>query len=106
MAIRNESLTTGGSNIFLCAADQEQAVTCIVFCNYSVATATISVYAIPAGVSGATTASLVIKELELPASETFTFDTEKFVLSAGDRLYATASANSSVTATVSSMRVS
>lgn len=106
MAIRNESLTTAGSNIFLCPADQEQAITCIVFCNYSVSTVTLNVYAIPATISGATTASLVIKELELPASETFTFDTEKFVLSSGDRLYATCSANGAVTATVSSMRVS
>ena len=106
MAIRNESLTTSGSNIFLCPADQEHAVTCAVFCNYSASTATISVYAIPTGVSSATTASQLIKNLEIPASETFTFDTEKFVLGAGDRLYATCSANSAVTATVSSMRVS
>jgi hypothetical protein len=106
MAIKNESLTTDGSNIFLCPSDQEHAVTCVVFCNYSASTVTISVYAVPTGVVSATTASQVIKNLELPASETFKFDTEKFVLGAGDRLYATFSANSAVTATVSSMRVS
>jgi hypothetical protein len=106
MAIKNESLTIAGINIFLCPADQEHAVTCIVFCNYSLATVTLSVYAVPTGVGVANQSSQVIKNLELPASETFTFDTEKFVLSAGDRLYAKCSAEDAVTATVSSMRVS
>jgi hypothetical protein len=106
MAIANQSLSTGGNNIFVCPADQEHAVTCVVFCNYSISTVTIKVYAIPSGVVSVSDASIVIKDLELPASETFTFDTEKFVLSAGDRLHAVSSANSSVTATVSSMRVS
>jgi hypothetical protein len=106
MAIANQTLTTSGLNIFLCPASQEHAVTCVVFCNTSVSTVTISVYAIPSGIGSVSSASQVIKDLTLPAGETFTFDTEKFVLSAGDRLHATCSANSAVTATVSSMRVS
>jgi uncharacterized protein (UPF0548 family) len=106
MAIRNDTLTTAGNNIFLCPADQEHAVTCVVFCNTSASTETISVYAVPSGVANVSTSSQIIKNLELPAGETFTFDTEKFVLTGGDRLHATCSANDAVTATVSSMRVS
>lgn len=106
MAIANQTLTTAGLNIFLCPADQEHAVTCVVFCNTSASPVTISVYAIPSGIGSVSSGSQVIKDLALPASETFTFDTEKFVLSEGDRLHATCSANSAVTATVSSMRVS
>lgn len=106
MAIQNQTLDTVGVNIFLCPADQEQAVTCVVFCNHSASTVTINVYAIPSGVSSVSTDSQIIKGLEIPASETFTFDTEKFVLESGDRLHAVCSANSAVTATVSSMRVS
>jgi hypothetical protein len=106
MAINNQTLSTDGNNLFLCPADTEYAVTCIVFCNYSGATVTINVYAIPSG-GAKGNSTVVIKNLELPASETFTFDTEKFVLGAGDRLYAECpTSDSAVTATVSTMRVS
>ena len=109
MAIKNKQLTTTGipdGNIFLCPVSEEHAVTCIVFCNYSSSQVTIDVHAVPNSVSAVDNSSIVMKQLILPASETFTFDTEKFVLSGGDRIYATASADNAVTATVSSMRVS
>lgn len=107
MAISNQVIDGNqGSNIFLCPADQEHAVTCVVFCNTSALPVTISVYAVPSGIANVSTSSQVIKDLDLPAGETFTFDTEKFVLNDGDRLHATCSASNSVTATVSSMRVS
>jgi hypothetical protein len=106
MAIRNETLDAVGKNLFLCPVGEEHAVTCIVFCNYSLSQVTINVHAVPNGVSAVSTDSIVMKELVLPAGETFTFDTEKFVLSGGDRIHATSSAGSAVTATVSSMRVS
>jgi len=105
MAINNQTLSTGGDNLFLCPADVEYAVTCVIFCNYSASTVTINVYAVENGGSVGDS-SLVIKQLELPASETFTFDTEKFVLSGGDRIHATCSADDAVAATVSIMRVS
>jgi hypothetical protein len=106
MAISNQVIdVVQGSNIFICPADQEHAVTCVVFCNTSASPATISVYAVPSG-GNVGASSQVIKDLDLPAGETFTFDTEKFVLAEGDRLHATCSASNSVTATVSSMRVS
>jgi hypothetical protein len=105
MAINNQTLSTIGDNLFLCPSDTEYAVTCVVFCNYSVATVTINIYAVPSGGS-VSDASLVIKQLELPASETFTFDTEKFVLNDGDRIHATCSADNAVSSTISTMRVS
>ena len=105
MAINNQTLSTGGDNLFLCPADVEYAVTCVVFCNYSVSTVTINVYAVENGGSVGDS-SIVVKQLELPAGETFTFDTEKFVLTGGDRIHATCSADSAVSATVSIMRVS
>jgi hypothetical protein len=105
MAINNQTLSTGGDNLFLCPADVEYAVTCVVFCNYSIATVTINVYAVSNGGSVGDS-STVIKQLELPASETFTFDTEKFVLTGGDRIHATCSADNAVAATISIMRVS
>jgi hypothetical protein len=106
MAIRNQALETAGNNIFLCPVNEEHAVTCIVFCNHSASQVTIDVHAVPNGVAAVDNSSIVIKQLVLPSSETFTFDTEKFVLGGGDRLHAKVSADSAVTATVSSMRVS
>ena len=106
MAIRNETLDAVGKNLFLCPVGEEHAVTCVVFCNFSLSQVTINVHVVPTGVSAVGTDSIVMKELLLPAGETFTFDTEKFVLTGGDRIHATASAGSAVTATISSMRVS
>lgn len=110
MAISSTALTTAGQDIFVCPGtlpsdSREYAVTCIVFCNISVSDATLTVHAV---VSGGTvnTTNQIINALLIPAGETFTFDTEKFVLSTGDRVHAIASANSRLVSTVSSMRVS
>ena len=105
MAIKNETLDTVGKDIFICPTNEEHAVTCVVFCNHSASTQSINVYAVPS-LGTVSVASQIIKNLSIPASETFTFDTEKFVLGSEDRLHVIASANSSITATVSSMRVS
>ena len=107
MAISNASITTSGVDIFTCPGTlvtdvQEHAVTCLIFCNTSGADATLTVTATPQGGSAAT----LIKELSVPAAETFTFDTEKLVLSTGDKITALASANTAITVTVSSFRVS
>ena len=52
------------------------------------------------------TQTQVIKDLSIPAGETVSFDSEKLVLGTGDRVRAVASANSRLSVTVSSMRVS
>lgn len=112
MAISNTVVTTGdGLSIFTCPGtpgsnDQEFAVTCIVFCNTSASAVTLDLYAVPSTVETKSTATQIIKELSIPAKETFTFDTEKFVLGSQDRLWAVCSAAGALTATVSSMRVS
>jgi hypothetical protein len=107
MAISNAAITTGGDDIFTCPGTlgtdvQEHAVTCLIFCNISGSAANLTVTATPQGGS----ARALIQTLPIPATETFTFDTEKLVLSTGDKITATASANSAIVATVSSMRVS
>jgi hypothetical protein len=107
MAIKNVTLNSAATQeLFLCPAGQEHAVTCVTFCNYSISTVTISVYAVPASTGAVGDESIMIKDLEIPAKETFTFDTEKLVLSQGDRIHAVCSANNAVTSTISTMRVS
>jgi len=48
---------------------------------------------------------MIVNNLKIPAGETFTFDTEKLVLSTGDTIRALATVNGALSATVSSLRV-
>lgn len=111
MAISNKAVTvSGGGNddIFTCPGTlvtdiQEHAVTCLIFCNISTTDSVVlNLTATPQG--GA--ARSLIKNLTIPATETFTFDTEKLVLSTGDLITATANVDSRLEVTVSSFRVS
>lgn len=107
MAISNAAITTGGVDIFTCPGTlvtdvQEHAVTCLLFCNINASDVTLDLTATPQG----GTARKIINTLTIPATESFTFDTEKLVLSTGDKLTATASADSRLVVTVSSFRVS
>lgn len=110
MALTSTQITTSGEDIFLCPGTspsnvQEHAVTCMIFCNTSASDVTLNLYAVPTGLSVATQTQ-VIKDLLIPAGETFSFDSEKLVLGTGDRVRAVASVNSRLSVTVSSMRVS
>ena len=110
MAINSTLISNVGDNIFLCPGTppndvQEHAVTCMIFCNTSENPVTLNLYAAPTTVSIGIENQL-IKDLEIPAGETLTFDSEKLILSTGDRVFAVASASNRLTASVSSMRVS
>jgi hypothetical protein len=109
MALTCTEIVTSGSDIFfvdpLWGSDQEYAVTCMIFCNTSASDVILDLYAVPEGLSVAAQTQ-IIKSLSIPAGETFTFDSEKMILSTGDRIRAVANANSRLSVTVSSMRVS
>lgn len=115
MAIQNASLTPSGVTIFSCPGtpgtdEQEYAVTCVMFCNNSLADAELTMH-IVSSTDAASNTNMVINRLLIPASETFSFDTEKVVLSTGDRIIAISSINldgqnAGLQATVSYMRVS
>lgn len=114
MAIINTVINSIGSDIFTCPGSypddiQEHAVTCVIFCNVSSDNdVNLTLQAVPLlGTGGFKTT--IIKNLNIPSGETFTFDTEKLVLSAGDRLLAfvqDSSKDDKLVCTVSSMRVS
>lgn len=101
MALTNSLLTATGTIIFL--ASNEQAITTVLFCNNSSSTdASVDVYAVPnGGVTG--TGTMILNSLSLPARETFVFDSEKLILSNGDRLVAASNVDNIVVATVSSV---
>jgi hypothetical protein len=110
MALTSTEITNTGEDIFLCPGTdpsdiQEHAVTCMIFCNTSASDVTLDLYAV-ASTLGVSTRTQIIKELSVPAGETFTFDQEKVILSTADRIHAVASASNRLSVTVSSMRVS
>lgn len=100
MAISNSQLSsTAKTEVFI--ASGENAITCIILCNTSLTTdATVSVWAVPAAIA-AGDANMILNEISVPAGETFSMDTERFILSDGDSIQAQASQNLIVTATVS-----
>lgn len=104
MAITSSQLSNiTGTRIFL--ATGEQAITTIIFCNTDNATAcTIDVHAVGQG-NVVSTGTLILKQLSLPATETFVLDAEKFILGNGDAIYAQATVNNIVCATVSSVGI-
>ena len=103
MAITSNQLSLAGTEIFLATVDT--AITTIIFCNTDlVNTAQLNVWAVGNG-NVVSTGTQVLKNLSLPATETFVMDTEKFILGAGDALFAQSTLNASVCATVSSVSI-
>lgn len=100
MAIANAQLIATDKTVVFDATG-ENAITCMIFCNTSSDTdSTISVWVVPAA-QPAGPANMVIKDVLLPAGETFSMDTERFILSDSDTIQAQASQDTIVTVTVS-----
>lgn len=98
MAISNTVLSTTGNVIYTNSGTS--VVSVMYFCNNDASAQTFSLYAVPSG--GTPTASTIIyKNVTVAAGDTFVVDMEKLVLDNGDALVATASANVTITATVS-----
>lgn len=111
MAITSTAITTSGNAVFTAPGtvgsdDREYAVTCMMFCNYSTDPVVLNLWLLaplPALISNTTK---VMHNLTIPAGETFTFDTEKIVLGSAERVWATVDANTRLSVSVTSMRVS
>lgn len=85
MAITNQQLTTTQLNALTAPAGTSLAVTNILVCNTDLAnSASFDMHLVPSGEPLDNKVTAVVRELELPAGETFTFDTERIVLEAGD----------------------
>jgi hypothetical protein len=102
MAISNVRVeSTQTTSVFV--ADGEQAITAMFFCNQSeVNDCKLDIYLVPAG-DVATSATQVVKALDLPATETYVFDMEKIILDNLDSIQARATVDQIVVATVSSV---
>ena len=98
MAIENNQVgnTQSTGNRYYSIQDKSYAITTIMVTNtYSpndvspeTHDATFDLYFVKNGEALANKVNCVVRQLTLPAGETFTFDTEKIVLETGDRIFA------------------
>ena len=86
MAIVNQQLTTTQLDMITVPASKAYAITNILVCNNGGANASFDLHLIPQSSSLNNAVTRVINNLELPAGETFTFDSEKIVLDVGDKI--------------------
>lgn len=87
MAIENAQLTTTQLDLLTVPANKEYAITTVMVCNKdSSDTASFDMHLIKSGEALSNSKTIIVKELSLPAGETFTFDSEKIVLGTGDKI--------------------
>src|SRR6056300_1053926 len=86
MAIVNTKLTLTAVDGLLVPGGKSYAVTNILVCNNDPSDATFDMHSVPSGSPIDNAVTSVINNLTLPAAETFSFDSEKIVLEAGDRV--------------------
>jgi hypothetical protein len=91
MAIKQSIAISGAfqGNDHIFEASENVAVTTIHLCNITSADATVNVYVLPA--DGSTTIptenNKIYNSLTIPATDTYIVDTEKMILSTGDKIY-------------------
>jgi hypothetical protein len=106
MAIQSTVLTTSSATIFNPNDAYQYAVTTMFFCNTTDSDVVLESVNLVVGQSGSpSSTNQVISNLTIPARDTFTFETEKIILSPGDKVYARASAGTSISATVCTLQV-
>lgn len=99
MAIANSVVSAGiPGKVF--EAPVECAVTTIMFCNFGALNTNISVWMVPAG-QALSNSMQILNAINMPAAETFSIDTERFILGVGDSVWAEAQDSNVVAATLS-----
>lgn len=87
MAIENAQLTTTQLDLLTVPDGKSYAITTVMVCNQSTsASATFDMHLCKDGQAVSNIETLIVKELDLPQKETFTFDSEKIILEAGEKL--------------------
>jgi hypothetical protein len=99
MAISNTVLTTSISNVYVSSGNS--VVSVMYFYNDNASTRDFSLFLVPSGTSTIDSTVQIYGNVQVTAYDTFVIDLEKLVLGNGDTIRANASANTSVTASVS-----
>ena len=99
MAISNTTLTTITSNVYVSSGNT--VVSVMYFCNTNGTAASFNLYAVPSGTSTIDSNVQIYANVLIQSHDTFVVDMEKLVFANGDTLRANASANLSITNTIS-----
>ena len=106
MAITSKQITTAGNPpVQVYEAVGQNAITTMLFCNTSTnVTAKIDVYVVSDS-SGyaAGPQTQILKEIPIPATETFVMDSEKFILEDLDTIHVRSDQAGAITVTISSV---
>jgi hypothetical protein len=99
----------GTTNTTVYTSSGNNAVTCMMVCNYHASsTSNLTVYAVPnsgGAVGTASNTNIIVKTLSIPAGETVTLDQEKLVLSGNDTIVALSSVATSLNIVISTLPV-
>lgn len=109
MAISTTLLSSAATvPIFIANTGTEYAITTIIFCNTAeLDDAELNLFAVPNG-GVPSQATQILKSVKIPAGETFVMDSEKLILSGGDKIFAKIdplAVGDIVCATVSSVQI-
>jgi hypothetical protein len=102
MAISNTTINTNLQAIYTSTGDS--AVVTGYFCNISANPATFSVHVVPNGDS-AGSSNIIYSNVNLTAEDTYVWDTEKLILGNGDSIWAVASDDGVIVATICNVAV-
>jgi len=106
MAIESALITSTPTAIFTCPSGQEFALTTMFFCNYSGSDVVLQSLNLVRFSESAIVNNRIVHNLTIPAGETFTFDSEKIILSSGDFVSAVVDADTRLNVTFCTLRVS
>lgn len=102
MSITQETVTTSGATLY--TSSGASAITAVFFMNNHTGVVVLNIHVVKSGETAAAS-NKIIKNLSLPADDSYVIDTEKLILDNGDFLYATADVDSVVYSTISHIGV-
>ncbi len=102
MAITQAEVGTSATTVY--TSSGTTALTCMFFMNDNASARTLTVHVVKSGES-AGTANTIVKAINIDPADTYVINTEKLVLDNGDTIQCTASAASSIQATLSSVTI-
>ena len=98
MAVSQASIGTSIGALY--TSTGTTATTCIFVCNTDSSAVTLSLYVVPSGGTPGN-GNIILKDLSIPAGDTYFMNTEKVVLDNGDTIQGLAGTGSVLTSTIS-----
>ena len=107
MAIAQKTISSDiTANNWLFKASADTAVTSIHLCNITSTDATVNIYLLPddGSTAGPTESNKIYNALTIQATDTYVIDTEKMILTSGDKIFAESPDSAgSIVATISTI---